>query len=272
MEDAILDTLTFLEEVDFGMIFKMLGLGYAVFWIVVVGWTWMDASERFNSIVMRIVSVLVVLFFNIFGFIIYLIIRPKVTREEEYWSDLERRYLEFEAAGLEDCPNCGNELHPNFIFCPRCGYDVRVKCGGCEVYLEREWRVCPFCGKKQPKRKDDLAQQQKKFSKDKVKSKQMPAVEQKQPSEKKPQGPGIFKKSVDSVLDFLQFIGSIPFEVVDKTFGAIGRAAGSAKSASKSKKSGEDKQSENAKKNGDEKGKSNEESKESKNKKKKGGK
>lgn len=149
MEDAILNTVSYLEDVDFALVFQAIGIGFMLFWLVVLGWVAFDAAERFSSIWARILSFILVLMFPIFGLFIYLIIRPKATREEEKWFDLEHRFLKFEAEGLEDCPGCGFELMPNFIYCPDCGYELRKKCESCEVYLDPYWGVCPFCGTQQ---------------------------------------------------------------------------------------------------------------------------
>jgi hypothetical protein len=162
MESFILDGLTILEDLDFMLLTRILAAAYMIFWLFVVGWVWFDASERYKSIWLRIAMTLLVLVLNIFGFLIYLVLRPKVTLEDAYWVDLERKYLQFEAAGLEDCPRCGGEVLPNFIHCPKCGCELRVKCKGCDVYLEPDWNVCPFCGEKQ---KDVNVSKMKKSSK-----------------------------------------------------------------------------------------------------------
>lgn len=151
MELLFLDGLSFLENVDFVFITYILGFVFCIFWLFVVGWVWFDSSERYSSVWLRIFSVATVLLFNILGFLVYLIVRPRTTRDDNYWMDLERRYLKFEAAGLEDCPKCGWEVLPNYIFCPNCGETLRKKCKSCEVYLEPEWDVCPFCGVRQRK-------------------------------------------------------------------------------------------------------------------------
>ncbi|MEA3356911.1 MAG: zinc ribbon domain-containing protein [Patescibacteria group bacterium] len=149
METSILSALGFLEILDFGLIFNILAIGFMVFWLVVIGWVWTDASERFDSYFRVILSVVFVVVFNVFGLLIYLIVRPRMTREDIYWSDLERRFLKYEAAGLEDCPKCGYETQPSYINCPNCGYGLRVMCKACDVYLEPGWKYCPFCGARQ---------------------------------------------------------------------------------------------------------------------------
>ncbi len=141
----VLGFLSFLEGVDFTLVLRVFLIGFVVFWLVVVGWVIADAFERTKSIFAVFFYALIVLVFNIMGLVIYLLIRPKATSDEAYWADLERRYLKFETAGLGDCPSCGEEIQPNFIFCPSCGYHLRVKCPSCGVFLEPSWNVCPFC-------------------------------------------------------------------------------------------------------------------------------
>jgi RNA polymerase subunit RPABC4/transcription elongation factor Spt4 len=123
---------------------------------VVIGWAWTDAAERYRSKGAAFMIVILLLLINIFGLIIYLIIRPKFTRDEEYWNDLEKRFLKYEAQGIGDCPHCGDEVQPSFIHCPNCGKSLRVKCKSCEMYLEPEWKVCPFCGKRQKSEKKEI--------------------------------------------------------------------------------------------------------------------
>ncbi len=149
MESSILDFMSFLETINFGLIVKFLAIGFLAFWIVVIGWVIYDSSQRYKKFWMVVLSALLVLVLNFFGLVIYLIVRPKQTHEEMYWGDLEKRYLRFETAGLEDCPNCHYPVQPNFINCPMCGKELRVKCQSCGVYLEPEWAVCPFCAQKQ---------------------------------------------------------------------------------------------------------------------------
>jgi len=149
MEAWFLDGLSFLENIDFVFITYILLAAFCIFWLFVVGWVWFDASERYSSVWLRLFAVFIVFLFNILGFLVYLIVRPRITKDDDYWMDLERRYLKFEAAGLEDCPRCRWEVLPNYVFCPNCGKRLRKKCKSCETYLEPEWDVCPFCGNKQ---------------------------------------------------------------------------------------------------------------------------
>lgn len=146
LEKSVLDFLEGLGKVDFDMVLKYTSGLLVLFWLVVVAWVWFDASERTEKLLPRLLSVIVVLFGNIPGLIIYLILRPKMTLQEQYWSDLERRYLMYETADLQDCEKCGVMLQPGFVFCPNCDNEVKVKCSKCGVNIDKKWKRCPFCG------------------------------------------------------------------------------------------------------------------------------
>jgi len=117
-----------------------------VFWLVIIGWVWVDSSERTSKKGLKVGYILLVIFFNIFGLIIYLIIRPSETIEEIYWEDLERRYLKYETSELGDCPRCGSQLYPGYVFCTNCGYRLKVKCPQCGVLIDKDHVFCEYCG------------------------------------------------------------------------------------------------------------------------------
>jgi RNA polymerase subunit RPABC4/transcription elongation factor Spt4 len=108
----------------------------------------LDAGERTSNKTARIIYLLLVVFFNVFGWIMYLILRPSQTIEQIYWADLERRYLKYETSELGDCVKCGTQLYPGYTFCPTCGSDIKIKCKSCDVYIEKNSEYCPYCGTK----------------------------------------------------------------------------------------------------------------------------
>ncbi|HNZ70452.1 MAG TPA: zinc ribbon domain-containing protein [Candidatus Dojkabacteria bacterium] len=146
VEQYILDTLNNIGTINFDGVMKIVALLFVVFWVFVVIWVWNDSGERSRNLFFRLTSVLTVLILNIFGLVIYLLIRPQFTIEEVYWSDLERRYLKYETKELGDCPKCGYQLQPGYIYCPECNYELKVKCKGCELYFDKDNKYCPYCG------------------------------------------------------------------------------------------------------------------------------
>jgi len=146
MEDIILVILEVVGSIKFDIVWKILIFAFIIFWIVVLDWIWADSGERTSNKRSRILYVILAILFNVFGWLIYLIIRPNQTIEEVYWADLERRYLKYETSELGDCPKCGTQLYPGFLYCPNCNYRLKRKCPSCGVYVDKQSNFCPFCG------------------------------------------------------------------------------------------------------------------------------
>ncbi len=154
LENIILDFFDFVGNIDFNMFGTLFIVALVVFWLVIIGWVWVDSSERTSKKGLKIGYILLVIFFNIFGLIIYLIIRPSETIEEIYWEDLERRYLKYETSELGDCPRCGSQLYPGYVFCTNCGYRLKVKCPQCGVLIDKDHLFCEYCGFKIKEKKE----------------------------------------------------------------------------------------------------------------------
>lgn len=159
LEKIILEFFNFVGNIDFNIFGMLFVVVLIVFWLVVIGWVWIDSSERTSKKGLKIGYVLLVLFLNIFGLIIYLIIRPGETIEEIYWEDLGRRYLKYETSELGDCPRCGSQLYPGYVFCTSCGYRLKVKCPQCGVLIDKDHMFCEYCGFKLREKVDISAEQ-----------------------------------------------------------------------------------------------------------------
>ena len=50
---------------------------------------------------------------------------------------------------LLECPECGEELSPDYELCPNCGYELKlIACPKCGKEISRTFSLCPFCGTK----------------------------------------------------------------------------------------------------------------------------
>jgi RNA polymerase subunit RPABC4/transcription elongation factor Spt4 len=122
-------------------------LFFIVFSAALIFWTWRDAQRRGA---MPWFWALVVLIFNIFGWMIYLVVRPP-----EYAEDARERELEIAAKEAElhasgkACPSCHRPAGPDFLVCPWCMTKLRKECTSCGRALDLDWSICPYCKTKQ---------------------------------------------------------------------------------------------------------------------------
>ena len=92
----------------------------AALWLALIIWTFRDIRRRTRDPLVRILATLVVAVLFLPGILVYLILRPARTIEDEYQASLEEEAL---LQNIEDIP-----------LCP-----------GCNRQIERDWMVCPSC-------------------------------------------------------------------------------------------------------------------------------
>jgi double zinc ribbon protein len=92
-------------------------------WILMIFYVNADAGRRGMS---RLMWTLLVLFVPYaIGFIVYYVVRRPIPLP---------------------CPNCGNEIQSDFLFCPACRHELKMRCPGCQRHVEAGWMNCAFCG------------------------------------------------------------------------------------------------------------------------------
>jgi RNA polymerase subunit RPABC4/transcription elongation factor Spt4 len=116
-----------------------------VLWIGIIAWTYRDIRDRTRDTAFQIVAVLLVLVFNIPGWIIYMILRPNETLTEAYSRSLEEEALlqELEEQGI--CPSCKRYVTADFVICPHCRTRLKEPCKNCGRPLSFNWVACPYC-------------------------------------------------------------------------------------------------------------------------------
>ena len=82
------------------------GAFLAALWISLVIWTYRDIRSRARDPLVQILSTLLVAVLNLPGVIVYLILRPMRTLEEEYQHTLEEESLLQALEQLPLCPGC----------------------------------------------------------------------------------------------------------------------------------------------------------------------
>ncbi len=126
------------------------GAFLAALWLALVIWSWRDIRSRARDRLAQVLAVLVVAVLNLPGLIIYLILRPPLTLEEEYQRTLEEEAL---LAAIEDqsvCPGCERRIRDDWQACPNCHTRLKKACHHCGRLMELPWNLCPYCGTPAP--------------------------------------------------------------------------------------------------------------------------
>ena len=122
----------------------------AALWLSLVIWTFRDVRSRARDPLARILAVLVVAVLFLPGIIIYLILRPPRTLEQEYQQTLEEEALLQAIEESPLCPGCGRRIKENWVICPNCHTKLRKNCHQCVKLMELPWNLCPYCGTPAP--------------------------------------------------------------------------------------------------------------------------
>lgn len=122
------------------------GAFLAALWIALVIWTYRDIRARARDPLVQILSALLVAVLNLPGVVVYLILRPARTLEEEYQHTLEEETLLQALEDLPLCPGCERRVKDDWQICPNCHTKLKKTCHHCGKLMELPWNVCPYCG------------------------------------------------------------------------------------------------------------------------------
>lgn len=119
-------------------------------WIALVFWTWRDIRNRHRDRLVHILAVGLVALLSLPGILVYLVLRPQRTLEDEYERTLEEEAL---LQAIEDqslCPGCERRVQADWIVCPNCQTKLKKTCFHCSRLMELPWNICPYCGTPAP--------------------------------------------------------------------------------------------------------------------------
>jgi RNA polymerase subunit RPABC4/transcription elongation factor Spt4 len=123
---------------------------FTALWLSLVIWTYRDIRRRSRDPLARVLAVLVVAVLFAPGILVYFILRPPRTLEEEFQQTLEEEAL---LQSIEDnvvCPGCGRRVRDDWVACPSCYTRLKKPCHQCARLMELAWNLCPYCGTPAP--------------------------------------------------------------------------------------------------------------------------
>ncbi len=132
------------------------GAFLAALWLAMVIWTYRDIKARHRDRLVHILAAALAALLSLPGILVYLILRPQYTLEEEYQRTLEEEAL---LQAIEDqslCPGCERRIREDWLVCPNCHTKLRKPCHRCGRLMDLPWNLCPYCGEPAPgmKRED----------------------------------------------------------------------------------------------------------------------
>ncbi len=126
------------------------GAFLAALWLSLIIWTYRDIRARGRDPLMHILAVLVVGALFLPGVVIYYILRPQRTLEEEYQYTLEEEALLHAIEENPLCPGCGRKTRDGWQVCPNCHTKLKKACHQCGKLMDMPWNLCPYCATAAP--------------------------------------------------------------------------------------------------------------------------
>lgn len=126
------------------------GAFLSALWLSLIVWTYRDIRARTNDPLSRILAVLVVAILFLPGILIYLILRPRQTLEDEFQQMLEEEALLQSIEESPNCPGCGRRTKDQWLICPNCHTRLKKNCHQCGKLMDLAWNICPYCATPAP--------------------------------------------------------------------------------------------------------------------------
>jgi len=119
-------------------------------WLALVLWTYRDIRARHRDRLVHFLAAALVALLNLPGVLVYLVLRPSRTLEEEYQQTLEEEALLQSIEDQSVCPGCERHIKDDWMVCPSCQTKLRKSCHSCGRAIDLPWNICPYCGTPAP--------------------------------------------------------------------------------------------------------------------------
>lgn len=120
----------------------------AVLWIALAFYVVRDARRRSGSLSFVALATALGFLPPFLGALVYLVVRPPRTLDEERALELEEQALRETPEPdvvTKPCLSCGKEIESDFVVCPYCRTQFARRCQNCQRSLHLGWPLCPYC-------------------------------------------------------------------------------------------------------------------------------
>lgn len=137
MEEIVSQLITPEVKTAFMVVLFLIGTLY----LVSIVWVIRDAYLRgSNPVLWGIISLVPFL-----GAFAYSMLRPPMLLSDRDEQELDFTLKQRELMKYGECGKCGYPVEREYLMCPRCGKQLKNECQRCGHALNPEWTVCPFC-------------------------------------------------------------------------------------------------------------------------------
>ena len=136
-----------LSHLSFETIIKAVVIYVCVMWIAFIIWVVKDITTRTSSVLFQVFCILIMIVLTpVFGWPIYVLIRPRTTLFEEYYGSEGYAEASDESRAMMTCQKCNARIEKDFFFCPHCRTELLHPCPGCDRIVSTRWKICAYCG------------------------------------------------------------------------------------------------------------------------------
>ncbi len=128
----------------------VIGAYLMAIYLGLIVWTFRDIRARSRDVLAHILAPLLVAVFTLPGLLVYILLRPKENLAEAYERALAEEAVLQDLEERRTCPGCQRRAEADFIVCPHCHHQLRLRCVSCGRLIDPDWDVCPYCGHYHP--------------------------------------------------------------------------------------------------------------------------
>lgn len=128
----------------------VIGAYLMAIYLGLIVWTYRDIRSRSRDVLAHILAPLLVAVFTLPGLLVYILLRPKENLAEAYERALAEEAVLQDLEERRTCPGCQRRVEEDFIICPHCYHQLRLRCVNCGRLNDPDWEVCPYCGHYHP--------------------------------------------------------------------------------------------------------------------------